>query len=232
MNTNFYNNSDYFDKNKKVFLDRNSKFQKYRIEAILKLHIPKHNEKIVDLGCGWGTFSFTFARYGAQVTGVDISQKSIEICTEEQKRLYYSNIQFLCKNARQTGLPPNSQDTVVAADLVEHIDDNDTFFMFKECNRILKKGGKLVIWTPNRGHILEILKNNNIILKRDVSHIDYKNLKRLINYCKSNGFNVIKYGYYHSHLPILNIFERIFQKFIPILRRRIYLVAIKEADVA
>lgn len=56
--------------------------RKYRVEP----HIPGFaqfkrwvNKCVLDLGCGIGTMALDFARNGAHVIGVDLSQKSIEI---------------------------------------------------------------------------------------------------------------------------------------------------------
>ena len=57
--------------------------RKYFVEA----HIPDfaqfnkwRNKKVLEIGCGIGTDSINFARAGADITVIDISAKSIEIC--------------------------------------------------------------------------------------------------------------------------------------------------------
>ncbi len=76
-------------------------------------------------------------------------------------------------------------------------------------------------WTPHRGHILEILKNRDIILERDVSHVDYKSMRAMRALLTSAGFEIEKAYYVESHVPVLRTVERAFQAFVPFLRRRI-----------
>lgn len=96
-----------------------------------------------------------------------------------------------------------------------------------EAWRILKPDGVLVIGTPNPRHILELMKRNNIILKEDVSHVDYKTMPVLVKSLRTHGFNIDRAYYYHSHLPVLSIAERLGMRFIPVLRRRICIKASK-----
>ena len=63
-----------------VFNDLNSPFQRYRTSKVLEIYTPKANERVVDLGAGWGTMSFACAPYCKDVVGVDFSAGSIETC--------------------------------------------------------------------------------------------------------------------------------------------------------
>lgn len=57
--------------------------------------------------------------------------------------------EFFCKNVDITGLPgeDNSVDLIVALDFIEHIIDPEKFA--RECRRVLKSGGDVLINTPN-----------------------------------------------------------------------------------
>ena len=82
-----------------------------------------------------------------------------------------------------------------------------------------------MIWTPHRGHILEILKNHDILLARDVSHVDYKSMDRLLTSLKRHGFRILKHYYAESHVPVLSVIEKALLGVIPLLRRRIAILA-------
>ena len=71
------------------------------------------------------------------------------------------------------------------------------------------------------------MKNNNIILKRDQSHVDYKSMNFLVEELRNRDFTILMNYYTESHLPIWNIVEKIGLKFIPLLRRRIAVLAEK-----
>ena len=77
------------------------------------------------------------------------------------------------------------------------------------------------MWTPNRGHILEVLKNRDIILKRDISHVDYKSMEEMERLLTAAGFEIEKAYYAESHIPGLRVAEGLLQTVVPLLRRRI-----------
>lgn len=227
IDSQYYDSSDYFNHDGGVYKDLDNRIQRYRIANVLKIYRPTKNEKILDLGCGWGTFSMAIAPLCKEIVGLDYSSKSVEICRRLAREKKLNNVQFMCADASKTGLKSESFDVIISADLFEHIYPEDFIKIIKESNRILKKKGKLVVWTPHRGHFIEILKNNDIILERDISHVDYKSMKVLISALEDNGFTIKKNYYAESHIPILSYIERLMIPFFSIFRRRIAILAIK-----
>lgn len=218
----FYDSSAYFDDLGAAHLnDHESPFQRYRVEKVLQLHTPGPSDRVVDLGCGWGTFGFALADRTGEVVGIDFSERSIEICEERLQRDPRPNLRFVCADAGDTGLDGGSVDLVIAADLFEHVYPEDSDRIAAEAFRILKPGGRFSTWTPHRGHVLEVLKNRDILLKRDVSHVDYKSMARMEQILEKAGFAVEKAYYAESHVPGLRTVERLLQPLIPLLRRRI-----------
>jgi 2-polyprenyl-3-methyl-5-hydroxy-6-metoxy-1,4-benzoquinol methylase len=202
-------------------------FQKYRIQKVSQIYTPHRDERVLDLGCGWGTFCFYFAPLCKNVTGLDFSKKSIELCREFSKKYNHSNIDFVCADAQNTGLKSESYDVIISADLFEHLYPETFEKVLDECRRLLKKGGKLVIWTPNRGHIFEILKNNNILIKKKICHVDYKSMERILKALKRRHFLIKKSYYDESHVPVLNVLEKLLLPALPPMRRRISILAEK-----
>ena len=228
----FYDSSDYFERPETTHLvDHDSPFQRYRVRKVLELHTPGPDDKVADLGCGWGTFDFALADSVGEIVGVDFSQRSIDLCRRQLERHPRENVRFLCADAGDTGLEGSSFDVVLAADLFEHLYPEDSARVAREAFRILRPGGRFVTWTPHRGHILEILKNRDILLKRDVSHVDYKSMAAMKTLLEDAGFQIERAYYAESHVPVLRTVERLLQPFVPVLRRRIAVLGQRPAAV-
>lgn len=216
----WYDSTGYFDDPGHIS-DFDSSFQRYRVRKVLEIHRPGPSDRVVDVGCGWGTFSFELAGLAAEVVGVDFSEKSIAFCNERLARDPRPNLRFLCADGGATGLEGEGWDLVLAADLFEHLYPEDSVRVVEEAFRLLRPGGRFAVWTPHRGHVLEILKNNDIVLKRDVSHVDYKSMARMRAMLEEAGFEIERAYYAESHVPGLRVAERLLQGWVPLLRRRI-----------
>ena len=227
IDSDFYDNSGYHEINASHLRDFKSRFQKYRVQKIRDIYDPQSTDVVVDLGCGWGTFCWAFTRRVKSVVGVDFSEKSILLCNEQLNKWQYDNVTFLHGDARRTNLPPEMCDLVIAAALFEHLYPEDSRQVIGEAFRLLKKQGHFSIWTPHRGHIIEILKNRNILFKKDETHVDYKSMQVLIEMLEGAGFTVKKHYYAESHIPGFNTIEGIFAKLVPCLRRRLAILAYK-----
>lgn len=222
----YYDSTTYFEAAPHL-LDRESSFQRYRIRMVTELAEPRSTDLVVDFGCGWGTFEFALADRVKAIIGVDFSRKSIEFCEGELARTPLANVSFRCEDAGATSFPDDSVDLVVAADLFEHLYPDDSVRVAAEAHRILRPGGRFAVWTPHRGHILEVLKNHRILLRPDPTHVDYKSMDRMRALVEDAGFRVARAYYAESHLPGLRMAERMLGRLIPLLRRRIAVLGVK-----
>lgn len=222
----YYDSTTYFQAAPHL-VDRESPFQRYRIRMVTALANPGPDDRVVDFGCGWGTFEFALADRVREIIGVDFSRKSIEFCQRELARTPLENVSFLRADAGATGLPGDSVDLVVAADLFEHLYPDDSKRVAEEAFRILRPGGRFAVWTPHRGHVLEILKNNRILLEPDPTHVDYKSMARLVSLLGDAGFEIRRAYYAESHLPGLRTLERLLGRWVPLLRRRVAVLGVK-----
>lgn len=228
----YYDSSDYFQGDADHLQDMESPFQRYRVRKVLEIHEPGPEDRVADLGCGWGTFDFALAPRVGEMVGVDFSEKSIRLCRDRLASDPHDNLRFLCADAGDTGLEGGSFDVVLAADLFEHLYPEDSKRVVAEAFRLLRPGGRFSVWTPHRGHLLEHLKNNDILLKRDVSHVDYKSMERMTGLLEDAGFEIERAYYAESHLPVLSTVERALQRFVPLLRRRVAVLGRKPVDAS
>jgi cyclopropane fatty-acyl-phospholipid synthase-like methyltransferase len=217
-----YDSSDYFEGERaKHLTDRDSTFQRYRVAKVVELAAPESTDRVVDLGCGWGTFELALATRVAEVVGVDFSERAVEFCRRRLAEAPHPNVRFVRADAAATGLPSGAYDLVIAADLFEHLYPDDSARVAAEAYRLLAPGGRIAVWTPHRGHVLEILKNREILLHRDETHVDYKSMETMKRLLSDAGFTIERAYYAESHVPGLSTVERMLQGFVPPLRRRV-----------
>ena len=222
----YYDTSGYFSQGGDHLRDPSSHFHLYRTRDVLNLCGDPAGVRAVDLGCGWGTISFALARYAEFVVGIDFANESLRVCTSRRDPRENSNLVFLQADARQTGLRTGTWDLVVAADLVEHLYPDDTEVVYREAWRLLRPGGRFVVWTPSPTHIIELLRRLRI-LRYDPTHVDYKTLGRVRADLEKIGFRIVQGKHVPSHLPGFRAVERIGQRWIPWLRRRVAVAAEK-----
>lgn len=220
----YYDGSGYFETGADHLLDPESPFQRYRVREVLRLCGDVAGCRVVDLGCGWGTISFALAGAAEEVVGVDFAATSLRICEARLGREPHSNLRFVQADARSTGLAAGTWDMVVAADLVEHLYPEDTLSVYREARRLLKPGGRFVVWTPCPTHILERLRRWRI-LPGDPTHVDYKTRARVVSELEVSGFQIERALWVPSHLPVVRVIERLGQRWIRWLRRRVAVVA-------
>ncbi|MYI07208.1 MAG: methyltransferase domain-containing protein [Gemmatimonadetes bacterium] len=225
----YYDESTYFE-DAAHLRDFNSRFQRYRIAKVLQLCAPRPTDRVMDLGCGWGTISLALGPIAGEVIGIDFAQRAVDSCNRRLGAAGLENVRFRCADARDTGMRAASFDLVVAADLFEHLYPDDSRKVAREAFRVLRPGGTCAVWTPCPSHILEVLRNRDIILKRDISHVDYKSMPRMQDILTAAGFEIARAHYAESHLRGLNLAERLLQRWVPLLRRRIAVVAVKPGD--
>ncbi len=121
----------------------------------LKKHgIGMKGQSILDIGTGTGYLARNFAKEGANVTGVDISEELLE---EAKKIDQENNINIQYFHAKAENLPfSSSQFDVVTAGQCWHWFDGEK--VLEEVRRVLDKRGKLVIvhsdWIPLDNNIV------------------------------------------------------------------------------
>ena len=134
-------------------------FNPIRIEYItdqIKLHFNlksrEHNYlnglKILDIGCGGGLISEPMARLGANVTGIDASEKNIKVAEIHSKKSGLK-IKYLNKSPEQ--LKHEEFDVILNLEVVEHVENVDLYM--SSCKNLLKKDGLMFTDTLNRTFI-------------------------------------------------------------------------------
>jgi len=132
-------------------------FNPIRIEHILSAtlnyfkikkdqRLPLKNLKILDIGCGGGLISEPMSRLGAEVTGIDASDKNIQVAKLHAKK---NNLEINYLNKVPENLDHQNQfDIILNLEVVEHVENLDLYL--SSCFKLLKKTGIMFTATINR----------------------------------------------------------------------------------
>lgn len=172
---------------------------------------------ILDVGAGHGAFSQRLHEAGFTVCACDLYPEKFQ----------YKKVE--CKEADITRCLPYADgcfDAIVAIEVIEHLIDHDSFF--RECYRVLKKDGKLMVSTPNilslKSRVMFLLsgfffgfKPIDLGKSYGLSHVSSLTFDQYTYVARKNGFEVYRFAvdkYQSTSLYLLWIwvFLRLFAK--------------------
>ena len=125
-------------------------YQQARYDWILKMAGDVRGKKVLDVGCGGGSFVYLLAKAGADATGVENEELGLEFARENLASVGGENLHYAFVHGSANELPfkPESFDVVVSCEVIEHLEEPEN--MLSEVSRVLKKGGKFILTTPYR----------------------------------------------------------------------------------
>lgn len=139
------------------------------IEKLSDLGNFSEASSVLDIGCGIGNPAFhLYDKYDCPITGISTSQKGIELARKHcQSRGLADRVQFKIADGTDNGLPNRNYDIAWVLES-SHLMNKPK--LFKECFRVLKKNGTLLLC--------------DIMLKRRPTIIDHLKLftQRKLNY--------------------------------------------------
>jgi len=80
--------------------------------------------------------------------GIDLNREKIQAA-----RNYYPEITFRKSDIRDLGADDEAFDTVVIAEVLEHVEEESGAAMLATAWRLLKPGGRLVVSVPNENYV-------------------------------------------------------------------------------
>ncbi|MCB6183129.1 bifunctional 2-polyprenyl-6-hydroxyphenol methylase/3-demethylubiquinol 3-O-methyltransferase UbiG [Leeia sp. TBRC 13508] len=133
--------------------DKNSEFKPLHDINPLRVHFIERiagltGQKVLDVGCGGGILSEGMAEKGADVTGIDMAEKSLKVAKlhllESGQKVTYRCVpaeQFAEEN-------PETFDVVVCMEMLEHVPEPAS--IVASCAALVKPGGYVFFSTLNR----------------------------------------------------------------------------------
>ncbi|HEX7248996.1 MAG TPA: bifunctional 2-polyprenyl-6-hydroxyphenol methylase/3-demethylubiquinol 3-O-methyltransferase UbiG [Burkholderiales bacterium] len=105
-------------------------------------------KKVLDVGCGGGILAESMAQLGAQVSGIDLSDKALKVAElhllESRLAIQYESVSAEELAART----PGSFDVVTCMELLEHVPEPHS--TVAACARLVRPGGHVFFSTINR----------------------------------------------------------------------------------
>lgn len=109
---------------------------------------PLAGKTVIDVGCGGGILAESMARKGANVTGIDLSDKALKVARlhslESGVQVRYESIAAEAMAEREAG----TYDVVTCMEMLEHVPDPAS--VVAACAAMAKPGGWVFFSTLNR----------------------------------------------------------------------------------
>jgi len=120
--------------------------QERRLQMILEQAGERISGRLLDDGCGVGTYVDHLAPHAGGVFGLDFEHERVV-------HAHQRNSLVLCAAGEHLPFPANSFDLVLSIEVLEHVQDDR--LAVQEIVRTLKPGGRLVLFCPNQGYPFE-----------------------------------------------------------------------------
>ena len=151
-------------------------------------------KSVLDVGCGGGILSESMAAKGANVTGIDLGDKALQVAKlhllESGQQVTYQKIAVEALAASQ----PASFDVVTCMEMLEHVPDPAS--VVRACASLVKPGGYVFFSTLNRNpksYLMAVIGAEYLLNLLPRGTHDYgKFIKpsELAQYCRNAGLNV------------------------------------------
>tara|TARA_Y100000996_G_scaffold405564_1_gene380856 strand:+ start:5006 stop:5698 length:693 start_codon:yes stop_codon:yes gene_type:complete len=118
-----------------------------RMEYITN-QVTLEDMEILDIGCGGGILAEELSKKGANVTGIDASEKTIEIAKQHSQENNLK-INYECSTLEDhLKKSKKKYDSIICFELIEHVPDQ--LKLINDISKVSKKGSKLFLSTINR----------------------------------------------------------------------------------
>jgi len=156
------------------------------IASIQRKYLEYFHEagRVLDLGCGQGTFLELLSGSGKEAYGIDSDPEKIKRCLQKGLKAECSSVfEFFEHSDKQF-------DGIFASHLIEHLLPQQTMKLIQTCHNVLTDGGILVVITPNIGNLHVATETFYL----DLTHIRPYPLKLLVALFEEMSFSVIASG--------------------------------------
>jgi len=202
-----------------AYIDR-TPWTELRLDVVRDLVDPQPGDRVLDLGCAAGAITHYLSTFSAESVGIDFEPLAIE-----KARELFPGLRFEVADACHLPFPDACFDKAVAADFVEHIEDETFLRMCAEVRRVLEPDGTFALYTPNPRHLVERLKAREILLAQNPTHIGLRDARSLESLLQEGGFEVVRSEWRPSFFRGLRTVEKVAGHRLDFFRYRLCLLA-------
>jgi len=154
--------------------------QPLRWAAFARMSPIKPGERVLDIGCGVGTWSVRMAEQGAQVLGVDISAAMIDMAEP------HAGVEYRVAAAHELDCPDRYFDLVVSVTVLQHITDPEELKRaLRNLRRMLKDSGRFFVLEYSPLHSVP---------SQELTYMRYRTHQQWIDLMASEGFALASTG--------------------------------------
>jgi 2-polyprenyl-6-hydroxyphenyl methylase/3-demethylubiquinone-9 3-methyltransferase len=118
-----------------------------RLAGVPDADAPLAGLRVLDIGCGGGLLSEAMARAGAEVTGIDVTERNVEVARLHAERAGIS-VRYRHVAAETLAAEGAAFDVVLNMEVVEHVADLSGFL--DACAALVRPDGHMFVATLNR----------------------------------------------------------------------------------
>jgi ubiquinone/menaquinone biosynthesis C-methylase UbiE len=175
----------------------------------LRVVAPRPSDRVLELGSARGDVSFFLAGHAKEVVGLDAAADALHLAERARAARGIANVSFVRGDVADLSIFPDASfDAVAAIDLVEHVDDPTLAAMLEECRRVLRPGGRLGLYTPDRAHYVERMKAHDFLLKQFPQHIAVRRVEAYRRFLADAGLVIDLDTWSVSPFPGVRLLER------------------------
>lgn len=166
-----------------------------RVEWI-DAHAELKDKRVIDIGCGGGLLSEGMAALGAQVTGIDLSDKALSVARLHLYESGHAVDYRLISAEAMAAEAPGSFDHVTCLEMLEHVPDPAS--TVAACARLVKPGGQVFLSTLNRNakaYLIAVLGAEYLLQLLPRGTHDYSRFLKpaeLAQLCRNAGLDVLE----------------------------------------
>ncbi len=187
-------------------------------------------DTVLECGSSSGKTAVDISRHsGCRVIGVDFQDEAITVSCAMRDQHFpelKSRVEFVKGDLRNMRFERRIS-KVLMPDFTEHVPDDVLGEILQNIGTQLPHA-TLYVYTPDRSHIIEILKHRGILLKNPPGHINVKTADELQEFLTRRHWEIQSYQWRPSHLPAVRRLESALAH-LPLVgqafRRRIAIVA-------